>query len=83
MLLTPTARRAITQLIFDDLRISQTTASSLAGRIGIGVSTVETILADLEIDDLVSTSTIKDTITVYRLTDLGIQFTFSLYDQPQ
>ncbi len=82
MHLTQNSRRAITQLIMDDLMISPTTASSVAGRIGIDLPTIEKILSELHDDDLVSCRTIKESLTVYSITSIGTDFRNSIYDQP-
>jgi DNA-binding MarR family transcriptional regulator len=71
--LTPHAREALALAILKDLRVSQTSASSTAGRIKADVETTTSILTDLVTDGLAETDTIANTIIVYRLTPQGLE----------
>lgn len=73
MNLSPQAQETLALAILRDLRVSQTSASSTAGRLKIDEHTAKAILAELVKDDLAETDMINGTITVYRITDRGIQ----------
>lgn len=73
MNLTPQAHQALSLSILRDLRVSQTTDSSTAGRLKIDNHTAKAILSELVNDDLAATRSINNTITVYHITAAGIE----------
>ncbi len=73
MTLSAFAREALAIVILKDLRISQTTASSIAGRIKTDIKTTTAILTDLITAGNAETDTIGNTIIVYRITPQGLE----------
>jgi DNA-binding MarR family transcriptional regulator len=73
MTLTPHARQALETAILRDLRVSQSTASSIAGRLKTDTDTTTQLLSGLVVDGLVETDLINNLITVYRLTKTGLE----------
>jgi DNA-binding PadR family transcriptional regulator len=71
--LTPQARQWLETSILKDLKVSQTTASSTAGRLSADPDLVIQILQSLVTDELAETDTINRTITVYRITTKGLE----------
>ncbi len=71
--LTPQARQWLETAILKDLKVSQTTASSTAGRLPTDPDLVTEILRSLVTDELAETDTINRTITVYRITTKGLE----------
>jgi DNA-binding PadR family transcriptional regulator len=71
--LTHQARQWLETAILKDLKVSQTTASSTAGRLTADPNLVTEILRSLVTDELAETDTINGTITVYRITPKGLE----------
>jgi DNA-binding PadR family transcriptional regulator len=71
--LTQQARQWLETAILKDLKVSQTTASSTAGRLTADPNLVTEILRSLVTDELAETDTINGTITVYRITPKGLE----------
>lgn len=64
---------ALRRAVLLDLRVSPSTASSMAPRIGVNTQTVEQIAKTLIEDELAETRTVAETLTVYRATEKGLQ----------
>jgi DNA-binding PadR family transcriptional regulator len=73
MPLSPQARIALELHILKDLKVSQTTASSTAGRLHTDAQTITELLSKLVTDGLAETDTVAGTITVYRITPKGLE----------
>jgi DNA-binding PadR family transcriptional regulator len=73
MNLTPHAREALALAILKDLRVSQTTASSTAGRLKTDIEITTQLLDLLVRDGLAETDTVAQTLTVYRITPQGLE----------
>ena len=73
MAITPQALAALEVACLKDLKVSQSSASSTAGRLRIETETTTQILAALVTDGLAETDTIAHTITIYRLTPKGLE----------
>lgn len=64
---------ALRLAILRDLRIGQSTASSIAPRISVDAETVERVAETLIADKLVETLTVASVLTVYRATPRGLE----------
>lgn len=62
----------LTRAILIDLRLGQSTASSIAERIHVDTVTVERIAATMLEEKLVETRTVAGVLTVYRATTKGL-----------
>jgi hypothetical protein len=69
----PHTTQALCRAILTDLRVGQSTADSIAGRLGVNTETVERICKFLLEDAHVETHLIANRLTVYRATALGLQ----------
>lgn len=64
---------ALRRSILIDLRVGQSTAASIAPRIGVDAQTVERVAETLVTDHLAETLTIAGVLTVYRATPRGLE----------
>lgn len=64
---------ALRLAILRDLRVGQSTASSIAPRIGVDAQTVERVAETLLSDHLAETITIASVLKVYRATPRGLE----------
>jgi ribosomal protein S25 len=69
----PHTTQALCRAVLIDLRVGQSTADSIAPRIGINTSTAERICEHLLSEGHVETRLIGNRITVYRATAKGLQ----------
>jgi hypothetical protein len=69
----PHTQAALRTLILKDLRVGQSTADSIAGRLKIDTQTCEQVCAILLAENHVETARINEALTVYRATTLGLQ----------
>lgn len=71
--LLPHAEAAFRKAILMDLRVGQSTADSIAGRLVCPTVIVETVCASLIQDRLVETLIVAEVLTVYRATARGLE----------
>lgn len=64
---------ALRRAILLDLRVGQSTASSIAPRVNVDAHTVERVAETLLADKLVETLTVAQGLTVYRSTPKGLE----------
>lgn len=69
----PHTQRALARAILKDLAAGQSTADSTAGRLRVDARTVEALTLQMMAEAIVEIHLIADRLTVYRITQKGLQ----------